>query len=257
MKVVLLAGGFGTRISEESHLKPKPMIEIGEKPILWHIMKYYSSFGFNEFIICCGYKQHVIKEWFVDYYLHNSDITLDFTKGNEMTVHNNVAEPWKVTMIDTGLNTMTGGRIKRIQPYVGNETFMLTYGDGVSNVDLNALLAFHKKHGKIATMTAVNVGQQFGVLEIDNEGTINKFREKNDSDGGVINAGYMVLNPEVFNYIEGDATPFEKEPLETLAAEGQLKAYRHKGFWKCMDTQRDKAQLEKMIISGEAPWMVW
>ena len=257
MKVVLLAGGFGTRISEESHLKPKPMIEIGEKPILWHIMKYYSSFGFNEFIICCGYKQHVIKEWFVDYYLHNSDITLDFTKGNEMTVHNNVAEPWKVTMIDTGLNTMTGGRIKRIQPYVGNETFMLTYGDGVSNVDLNAVLAFHKKHGKIATMTAVNVGQQFGVLEIDNEGTINKFREKNDSDGGVINAGYMVLNPEVFNYIEGDATPFEKEPLETLAAEGQLKAYRHKGFWKCMDTQRDKAQLEKMIISGEAPWMVW
>ena len=252
MKVVLLAGGFGTRISEESHLRPKPMIEIGGKPILWHIMKYYSSFGFNEFIICCGYKQHVIKEWFANYYLHNSDITLDFTKGNEMTVHNNVAEPWKVTMIDTGLNTMTGGRIKRIQPYVGNEPFMLTYGDGVSNVDLNALVKFHQEHGKIATMTAVNVGQQFGVLEIDKDGTINKFR-----DGGVINAGYMVLNPEIFDYIDGDDTVFEKKPLETVAAEGQLKAYMHKGFWKCMDTQRDKEQLEKMIASGEAPWMVW
>lgn len=257
MKVVLLAGGFGTRISEESHLRPKPMIEIGGKPILWHIMKYYSSFGFNEFIICCGYKQHVIKEWFANYYLHNSDITLDFTKGNEMTVHNNVAEPWKVTMIDTGLNTMTGGRIKRIQPYVGNEPFMLTYGDGVSNVDLNALVRFHQEHGKIATMTAVNVGQQFGVLEIDKDGTINKFREKNDSDGGVINAGYMVLNPEIFDYIDGDDTVFEKKPLETVAAEGRLKAYMHKGFWKCMDTQRDKEQLEKMIASGEAPWMVW
>lgn len=257
MKVVLLAGGFGTRISEESHLRPKPMIEIGGKPILWHIMKYYSSFEFNEFIICCGYKQHVIKEWFANYYLHNSDITLDFTKGNEMTVHNNVAEPWKVTMIDTGLNTMTGGRIKRIQPYVGNEPFMLTYGDGVSNVDLNALVKFHQEHGKIATMTAVNVGQQFGVLEIDKDGTINKFREKNDSDGGVINAGYMVLNPEIFDYIDGDDTVFEKKPLETVAAEGQLKAYMHKGFWKCMDTQRDKEQLEKMIASGEAPWMVW
>ncbi len=257
MKVVLLAGGFGRRISEESHLRPKPMKEIGGKPILWHIMKYYSSFGFNEFIICCGYKQHVIKEWFANYYLHNSDITLDFTKGNEMTVHNNVAEPWKVTMIDTGLNTMTGGRIKRIQPYVGNEPFMLTYGDGVSNVDLNALVKFHQEHGKIATMTAVNVGQQFGVLEIDKDGTINKFREKNDSDGGVINAGYMVLNPEIFDYIDGDDTVFEKKPLETVAAEGQLKAYMHKGFWKCMDTQRDKEQLEKMIASGEAPWMVW
>ena len=257
MKVVLLAGGFGTRISEESHLRPKPMIEIGGKPILWHIMKYYSSFGFNEFIICCGYKQHVIKEWFANYYLHNSDITLDFTKGNEMTVHNNVAEPWKVTMIDTGLNTMTGGRIKRIKPYVGDEPFMLTYGDGVANVDLNALFSFHQSLGKIATMTAVNVGQQFGVLEICKDGTINKFREKNDSDGGVINAGYMVLNPQIFDYIEGDDTVFEKKPLETVAAEGQLMAYMHKGFWKCMDTQRDKEQLERMIASREAPWMVW
>ena len=257
MKVVLLAGGFGTRISEESHLRPKPMIEIGGKPILWHIMKYYSSFGFNEFIICCGYKQHVIKEWFANYYLHNSDITLDFTKGNEMTVHNNVAEPWKVTMIDTGLNTMTGGRIKRIQPYVGNEPFMLTYGDGVSNVDLNALVKFHQKHGKIATMTAVNVGQQFGVLEIDKDGTINKFREKNDSDGGVINAGYMVLNPEVFDLLEGDSTVFERKPLEKLAESGELMSYMHRGFWQCMDTKREMDMLEKLWATGNAPWKVW
>ena len=258
MKVVLLAGGFGTRISEESQFKPKPMIEIGGKPILWHIMKEYEYYGFDEFIICAGYKQYVIKEWFADYFLHNSDITFDFTKGkDEMIVHEQHCEPWKVTVVDTGLNTMTGGRIKRIQPYVGNEPFMLTYGDGVSNVDLNALVRFHQEHGKIATMTAVNVGQQFGVLEIDKDGTINKFREKNDSDGGVINAGYMVLNPEIFDYIDGDDTVFEKKPLETVAAEGQLKAYMHKGFWKCMDTQRDKEQLEKMIASGEAPWMVW
>ena len=191
MKVVLLAGGFGTRISEESHLRPKPMVEIGGKPILWHIMKYYSHFGHNEFIICCGYKQHVIKEWFANYYLHNSDITFDFTQDNKMIVHNNVAEPWKVTLIDTGLNTMTGGRIKRIKDYVNNEPFMLTYGDGVSNVDLDKLVEFHKSHGKIATMTAVNVGQQFGVLEIDEDGTINKFREKSDSDGGVIKPGNL------------------------------------------------------------------
>ena len=257
MKVVLLAGGFGTRISEESHLRPKPMVEIGGKPILWHIMKYYSHFGHNEFIICCGYKQHVIKEWFANYYLHNSDITFDFTQDNKMIVHNNVAEPWKVTLIDTGLNTMTGGRIKRIKDYVNNEPFMLTYGDGVSNVDLDKLVEFHKSHGKIATMTAVNVGQQFGVLEIDEDGTINKFREKSDSDGGVINAGFMVLNPEIFDYIEGDSTVFEKQPLEPVAAEGQLKAYMHHGFWKCMDTQRDREKLEEMIASGEAPWMVW
>lgn len=257
MKVVLLAGGFGTRISEESHLKPKPMVEIGGKPILWHIMKYYSSFGYDEFIICCGYKQHVIKEWFANYYLHNSDITFDFTKDNQMIVHNNVAEPWKVTLVDTGLHTMTGGRIKRIKEYVGNEPFMLTYGDGVSNVDIKALVDFHKSHGKIATMTAVNVGQQFGVLEIDNTGTINSFREKSDSDGGVINAGFMVLNPEIFDYIEGDKTVFEREPLETVAAKGELKAYMHDGFWKCMDTQRDKEKLENMIESKKAPWMVW
>lgn len=257
MKVVILAGGFGTRISEESHLKPKPMIEIGGKPILWHIMKEYSYYGYNEFVICCGYKQHVIKEWFADYYLHNSDVTFDFTQKNHMKVHNNVSEPWKVTLVDTGLNTMTGGRIKRIQSYIGNEPFMLTYGDGVSDVDISKLVRFHQEHGKIATMTAVNVGQQFGILEIGEKGTINKFREKNNSDGGVINGGYMVLNPEIFNYIEGDSTVFEKAPLERMAAEGQLKAYMHRGFWKCMDTQRDKQQLEEMAASGKAPWMVW
>lgn len=257
MKVVLLAGGFGTRISEESVLKPKPMVEIGGKPILWHIMKYYSSFGFNDFVICCGYKQHVIKEWFADYYLHTSDITFDFAEGGAMTVHKNYTEPWKVTLVDTGLNTMTGGRVKRIRKYVGDEPFMLTYGDGVSNVDLNALLKFHQTHGRIATMTAVNVGQQFGVLEIDKDGTIHRFREKQDRDGSVINGGYMVLNPEVFDYIDGDDTVFEKAPLEKLASEGNLKAYQHPGFWKCMDTTRDRNQLEEMIAKGEAPWMVW
>lgn len=257
MKVILLAGGYGTRISEESHLKPKPMIEIGGKPILWHIMKEYSYHGYNEFIICAGYKQHVIKEYFANYYLHNSDVTFDFSGDNRMVVHNNEAEPWKVTIIDTGLNTMTGGRIKRIQPYVEEETFMLTYGDGVSDVDINALLDFHKKNGKTATITAVNVKQQFGVLEIDEQGMINKFREKSDQDGGVINAGYMVLEPSIFNYISGDEEIFEKRPLEVLAAEGQLQAYMHQGFWKCMDTQRDKMRLEEMIESGQAPWMKW
>ncbi|MBQ2802867.1 MAG: glucose-1-phosphate cytidylyltransferase [Lachnospiraceae bacterium] len=257
MKVVLLAGGLGTRISEESHLKPKPMIEIGGKPILWHIMKEYSHYGYNEFIICCGYKQHVIKEWFANYYLYNNDITFDFTKENHMEVHGNVTEPWRVTLVDTGLNTMTGGRLKRIQHYVENEPFLFTYGDGVADVNIRELVAFHKSHGKIATMTAVNVGQQFGVLEIERDGTISKFREKSNRDGGVINAGYMVLNPEIFEYIEGDTTVFEKEPIERVAAAGQLMAYMHKGFWKCMDTQRDKLQLENMIAQGNTPWMLW
>lgn len=257
MKVVILAGGLGTRISEESHLRPKPMIEIGQKPILWHIMKEYSYYGFNEFIICCGYKQQVIKEWFANYYLHNSDVTFDFTKQNSMEVHSNVAEPWKVTLIDTGLNTMTGGRIKRIQPYVGNETFMLTYGDAVADINISALLRFHQSHGKIATLTAVTVGQQFGVLDIESDGRISQFREKNNSDGGVINAGYMVMEPRIFDYIEGDDTVFEKRPIEQVASEGQLMAYRHNGFWKCMDTQRDKMKLEDMIASGNAPWMKW
>ena len=258
MKVVILAGGFGTRISEESHLKPKPMIDIGGKPILWHIMKEYSYYGFNDFIICAGYKQHVIKEWFADYYLHNSDVTFDFSDGGKMQVHNNVSEPWKVTIIDTGLNTMTGGRVKRIRKYVGNEPFMLTYGDGVSDINIKELLQFHQSHGKIATLTAVFVGQRFGVLDIDDQdNTVHTFREKVDTDGSRVNAGYMVLQPEIFQYIDGDSTIFEQEPLRRLAADGQLKAYKYNGFWKCMDTQREKEQLEEMIEKGEAPWMVW
>ena len=257
MKVVLLAGGFGTRISEESHLKPKPMIEIGGKPILWHIMKEYSNYGYNDFIICCGYKQYVIKEWFADYALHNSDVTFDFANGGKMTVHNNFSEPWKVTLVDTGLNTMTGGRVKRIQKYVGDETFMLTYGDGVCDVNINDLVEFHKKHGKIATMTSVSVGQRFGVLDIDDNDTIRSFREKNDSDGSRINAGYMVLEPEVFSYIKDDTTVFEKEPMERLAKEGQLMSYSHKGFWQCMDTKREKDILENLLKQGKAPWKKW
>ncbi|MDQ5984120.1 MAG: Glucose-1-phosphate cytidylyltransferase [Eubacteriales bacterium SKADARSKE-1] len=257
MKVVLLAGGFGTRISEESHLRPKPMIEIGGKPILWHIMKIYSAFGYNDFIICCGYKAHMIKEYFANYYLHSSDVTFDFSNNNNMTLHSNFAEPWRVTLVDTGLNTMTGGRIKRVQKYVENEPFLLTYGDGVSNVDIDKLVEFHKSHGKIATMTAVNVGQRFGVLDIDDDGMINSFREKRQDDGSVINGGFMVLNPEIFDYIEGDETVFEQEPLEIAAKRGELKAYHHTGFWQCMDTQRDKHQLEEMWASGNAPWKIW
>ncbi len=256
VKVVILAGGFGTRISEESHLKPKPMIEIGEKPILWHIMKQYSEYGYNEFIICLGYKQYVIKEFFADYYLHTSDVTFDMDQ-NEMIVHNNYAEPWKVTLVDTGLHTMTGGRVKRVKDYIGDETFMLTYGDGVSNVNIKKLVDFHRKHGKLATMTAVNVGQRFGVLEIENDGCITAFREKSDNDGSMINAGFMVLEPEIIDLIEGDATVLEKEPLEKLAAKGQLVAYKHKDFWHCMDTQRDKMKLESMWQAGKAPWKVW
>ena len=255
MKVVILAGGFGTRITEESHLKPKPMIGIGERPILWHIMKEYSHYGFNEFIICLGYKGYVIKEFFADYFLHTSDVTFDLEK-NQMTVHDNFSEPWKVTLVDTGLGSMTGGRVKRIQKYVGDETFMLTYGDGVSDVDINKLLEFHKANGKKATLTAINVDQRFGVLDI-NENNINAFREKNALDSSWINGVYMVLEPDVFNYIEGDSTVFEKEPLENLAKEGELVAYKHKGFWKCMDTLRDKNQLEEMWNTNNAKWKVW
>lgn len=258
MKVVILAGGFGTRISEESVLRPKPMVEIGEKPILWHIMKIYSSWGFNDFIICCGYKAYFIKEYFADYYLHNCDVTFDFTTGqNTMQVHSNATEPWKVTLIDTGLSTMTGGRIKRVQPYVENEPFMLTYGDGVADVDIKQLLAYHKSHGCLATITTVNPGQRFGIMDVEDDGHIKSFREKSDTDGSLINGGFFVLQPEVFNYIEGDATTFEKEPLETLASSGQLMAYRHTGFWKCMDTQNDRTRLEQMWNAGAAPWKIW
>lgn len=257
MKVVILAGGFGTRISEESHLRPKPMIEVGEMPILWHIMKHYSSYGYNDFIICCGYKQHMIKEFFSDYYLHRCDVTFDFSNGGGMQIHDSFSEPWRVTLVDTGLGTMTGGRVKRVRKYIGDETFMLTYGDGVSDVDIDALVDFHRSHGKIATMTAINVGQRFGVLDIGEDGVISAFREKQNDDGSVVNGGFMVLEPAIFDYIEGDDTVFEKKPLETIAAEGQLVAYRHNGFWQCMDTQRDKHQLEELWQSGKAPWKTW
>lgn len=257
MKVVILAGGLGTRISEESHLRPKPMIEIGGAPILWHIMKYYFSYGFSEFIICCGYKGYVIKEYFADYYLHRSDVTFDFSRENECIVHSNDAEPWKVTVVDTGLNTMTGGRLKRIARYVGNETFMMTYGDGVSTVDLHKLLEFHKKHGKLATLTAVQPGGRFGVLDMEQDGSVNRFAEKAKEDGGWINAGFMVLEPKVLDYIEGDSTFFEREPLEGLARDKQLVAYKHGGFWKCMDTLRDKETLEFLLANNKAPWKNW
>lgn len=256
MKVVLLAGGLGTRISEESSVRPKPMVEIGGKPILWHIMKEYSYHGFNEFIICAGYKQHMIKEWFANYFLHNSDITFDLRHGNKMTVHNNVSEPWIVTIVDTGLHTMTGGRIKRVQPFIGNETFMMTYGDGVCDVNMRKLLEFHQSHGKIATLTAVQIEQRFGVLDIYND-TVRAFREKSAKDQGHINAGYMVLNPEIFDYIEGDTTVFEKRPLETLAEKGELKSYFHRGFWQCMDTKQEMDKLEEIWNSGKAPWKKW
>lgn len=257
MKVVILAGGYGTRISEESHLVPKPMIEIGGKPILWHIMKEYSYYGFNEFIICCGYMQNVIKQWFADYYLYNSDVTFDFTDNNKMTVHNNVSEPWKVTLVDTGLDTMTGGRIKRIQKYVGDETFMMTYGDGVSDINIQELLDFHKKQGKIVTLTAASLEQRFGVLDIDDGNLITSFREKSTDDGSKINAGYMVLEPAVFDYIEGDETIFERGPMDKLVEEGQLAAYKFDGYWQCMDTKREKTKLEALWESGKAPWKKW
>jgi len=255
MKVVILAGGYGTRISEESQYKPKPMIEIGEKPILWHIMKYYASYGYDDFIILAGYKQYVIKEYFADYFLHNSDITFDLA-SNKMTVHNNNSEKWKVTIVDTGLNTMTGGRIKRVQDYIGNEPFMLTYGDGVCNVDLAALKDYHEEHGKTATITMASIAQQKGVLDVSN-GVVKSFREKSDNDAALINGGFMIFQPEIFNYLEGDKTILEQEPMRRLAAEGQLTGFRHDGFWQCMDTQREKQKLEELWESGNAPWKRW
>ncbi len=256
MKVVILAGGLGTRISEESHLRPKPMIEIGDKPILWHIMKYYSAFGFNEFIICAGYKQYVIKEYFADYFLHNSDVTFDLA-NNGMIIHNNNSEQWKVSVIDTGLHTMTGGRVRRIREYIGNERFMLTYGDGLCNVDLKALLDFHVSHGKAATITTVNISEMKGVLEVDSSGMITSFREKEDRDASLINGGFMVFEPKLFDYLEDDTTVLEKEPMSALSAEGQLMGFEHRGFWQCMDTQREKKKLEELWQSGNAPWKVW
>lgn len=257
MKTVILAGGFGTRISEQSHLIPKPMIEIGERPILWHIMKYYSSFGHNDFIICCGYKQYVIKEFFADYYLHTSDVTFDFSEENKMIVHNNSSEPWRVTLVDTGLTTMTGGRVKRVSDYIRNEPFMLTYGDGVANVNITDLLDFHHKNGNIATITAIQPGGRFGMLDITENDQIARFKEKSKEDGGWINGGFMVLEPDVFDYLSGDDCILERYPLEQLAREGQLMAFKHSGFWQCMDTMRDKELLEKLWANSNAPWKVW
>ena len=257
MKTVILAGGFGTRISEESHLKPKPMVEIGDRPILWHIMKTYSAYGFNEFIICSGYKQQVIKEYFANYYLHQSDITFDFTQGNQCLINHSAAEPWKITIVDTGLNTMTGGRIKRIQKYIGNERFFMTYGDGVADINFSELLSYHISNGKTATLTAVNPGQRFGCLNLGPQNQVESFREKNEMDGFLINAGFMVLEPKIFEYLDGDDTVFEKKPLEKLASEKDLMAYRHNGFWQCMDTLRDKQLLDKLWSENRAPWKVW
>lgn len=257
MKVVILAGGYGTRISEESHLRPKPMIEIGEQPILWHIMKIYSSYGFQDFIICAGYKQHVIKEYFANYYLHRSNITFNFSDSNHQIIHSHETEPWKVTVVDTGLNTMTGGRIKRIKEYLDDEPFMLTYGDGVSDVDIEQLLEFHRKKGKLATLTAIQPSGRFGVIEIAEDSLIHNFAEKKKEDTGWINGGFMVLEPKVLDYIADDSTTFEREPLERLAKEGQLCAYMHSGMWQCMDTLRDKLYLEELWQSGKAPWKKW
>lgn len=257
MKVVLLAGGFGTRISEESQFKPKPMVEIGGMPILWHIMKEYSYYGYKEFIICAGYRQEYIKEWFANYFLHNSDVTFDYTNGlSEMTVHHTNMESWKVTIVDTGYNTMTGGRIKRIQKYVGNEPFLMTYGDAVCDVEIDKLVEFHKSHGKLATLTAVRMAQDKGVLDIDG-GAVKAFREKCSADGAPINAGYMVLQPEVFDLIDGDTCVFEKDPLAHLVETGQLMSYVHTGFWQCMDNIREKNILEKLLAEGKAPWKRW
>ena len=256
MKVVILAGGLGTRISEESHLKPKPMIEIGGKPMLWHIMKIYSKFGFNDFVICAGYRQDVIKEYFANYYTYNSDVTFDLA-NNSVEVHAAHTDPWKVTVVDTGYDTMTGGRIQRIQRYVGDEPFLLTYGDAVADIDIPALVKCHKKSGKIVTITAVNIAQMKGVLNLAADGTVESFREKEDEDSTLVNGGFMVMEPKIFEYLHGDETVFEREPMAALSAEGELNAYRHEGFWQCMDTQREMKKLEELWEGGRAPWKIW
>jgi len=257
MKVVILAGGLGSRLSEETESKPKPMVEIGGKPILWHIMKIYSHYGFNDFIICCGYKGHLIKEYFANYFLHNSDITVDI-KQNQLTIHDSHAEPWKITLVDTGPNTMTGGRIKRIQKYIGNETFMVTYGDGVADVDIPKLVEFHKSNKKCATVTAVRPLGRFGALILSEDmNKVLSFREKPKEEGGWINGGFFVFEPKIFDYIAEDKTHLEAEPLENLAKTGQLASYKHEGFWRPMDTLRDKNELERLYESGNAPWITW
>ena len=256
MKIVILAGGFGTRLSEETDIKPKPIIEIGGKPILWHIMKLYSHFGFNDFIICLGYKGYVIKEYFSNYFLHLSDVTFDL-KNNSMEVHQRNAEPWKVTLVDTGMESMTGGRLKRVASFIGNETFLMTYGDGVANVDIGELIRFHKSNGKLATVTAIQPSGRFGSLAFGSGDVVSAFQEKPAGDGAWINGGYFVLEPSILDRIPGDLTIFEKEPLESLARDGQLVAYKHRGFWQPMDTLRDKKHLEELWAGGKASWKLW
>lgn len=257
MKAVILAGGFGTRISEESGVRPKPMVEIGGRPILWHILKIYSAYGINDFVICLGYKGHVIKDYFAGYYLHTANVTFDM-RNNEMHVHKNGAEPWRVTLIDTGEATMTGGRLKRVREYVGNETFCMTYGDGVSNVNIKSLLQFHRDNGALATLTAAQPPGRFGAFSLQHgQNRIETFKEKPEGDGAWVNSGFFVLEPGVFEYIEGDKTVWEHEPLERLAGDGMLAAYRHQGFWQPMDSLRDKNVLEALWASGSPPWKVW
>ena len=256
MKVVILAGGFGSRLSEETDIKPKPMVEIGGKPILWHIMKTYSNHGFNEFVILLGYKGYVIKEFFSNYFLHQSDVTIDLG-NNSMEVHQNESEPWKVTLLETGLNTLTGGRIKRAKGYIGDDDFLLTYGDGLSDVDIAKTVEFHKSHGKNITMTAVQPAGRYGALDIKADNSISSFKEKPKGDGAWINGGFFVCKPEVLNYITGDSTTFEQEPLTDLAEEGQLMSFKHSGFWECMDTLRDKTHLCQLWDSDKAPWKQW
>ncbi len=255
MKAVILAGGLGTRISEESHLKPKPMIEIGGKPILWHVMKIYSHYGINDFVICLGYKGYVIKEYFANYFLHMSDVTFDMS-ANEMEVHHKHVEPWRVTLVDTGENTLTGGRLKRVQNYIGDESFCLTYGDGIADINIGALVDFHKKHGNKATVTAIQPPGRYGALKL-NDSIVSSFQEKPAGDGAWINGGFFVLEPSVLDLIEGDETSWESTPLVKLAAQGDLHAYQHKGFWQAMDTLRDKNQLEALWGAGDPPWKVW
>ncbi len=257
MKVVILAGGLGTRISEESHLKPKPMVEVGEKPILWHIMKIYSSYGFNDFVICVGYKGYLIKEYFANYFLHESDITFDFSANNKHIIHAHAAEPWKVTLVDTGVETMTGGRIKRVQKYLDGETFMLTYGDGVANINIRELVNYHQLNKRIATLTSVQPAGRFGAMNIDEKNQVRSFHEKPKGDGAWINAGFFVMEPKMLDYLYDDTTVLEREPLETIANQGQLVTYKHHGFWQPMDTLRDKNLLEELWRNGNAPWKVW
>lgn len=257
MKTIILAGGFGTRLSEETGVKPKPMVEIGDKPILWHIMKIYSAHGLNDFIICLGYKGQVIKEYFSKYYLHKSDITFDM-KDNKMTVHQNNVEPWKVTLVDTGEKTMTGGRIKRVKDYIGDETFCLTYGDGVTDLNIRGLIDFHRDHRTLATLTAVQPPGRFGAFSLEhNQNLISTFREKSQGDGAWINGGFFVLEPGVLDYIKDDSTVWEREPMENLARDEMLSAYRHHGYWQNMDTLRDQNVLEELWQSGKAPWKIW